>query len=237
MIVSLDNSYHSDLLFLPARSVKGDLVGLEIIANFVSDDGSVRMPTELVIPRLSAEEQCRLFEEKLSLIETCQHFFIQQKLNAWIKLTPAVVDALIYDDQFNARVKRFSFLELMINENYPELNRGKENPKLVKLAARFPLILANFGAGDSSMKAIFDGLFKRVALDKSFVQHRAMSISFEPFMQAIVSQISSCCDSVIIAGIDTEEMKARVTPLGFSVLQGCLWPAVSVGQITTLVQR
>ncbi|MDN8600062.1 EAL domain-containing protein [Citrobacter sp. S2-9] len=236
MIVSLDNPYHSDLWFLPARSEKGDLVGVEIIANFVSDDGSVRMPTELVIPRLSPEEQCRLFEEKLSLIEACQHFFIQQKLNAWIKLTPAVVEALFYDDEFTSRVKRFSFIELMINENYPELNRGKENPQLAKLAAQFPLILANFGAGDSSMKAIFDGLFKRVVLDKSFVQHRAMSVSFEPFMQAIVSQISSCCDSVMIAGIDTEEMRARVTSLGFSALQGCLWPAVAVGQLTSLVQ-
>ncbi|SUX93196.1 Cyclic di-GMP regulator CdgR [Citrobacter koseri] len=56
MIVSLDNFYHSHLYFVPARTEKEKLVGLEIVANFVTEDGNVRMPTELVMPRLSAEE-------------------------------------------------------------------------------------------------------------------------------------------------------------------------------------
>lgn len=34
-------------------------------------------------------------------------------------------------------------------------------------------MLANFGAGEASTKAIFDGLFKRVMLDKNFIQQRA----------------------------------------------------------------
>lgn len=52
------------------------LVGLEIIATFAAEDGAVRMPTELVAPRLSVEEQYCLFVEKLALLETCQHFFL-----------------------------------------------------------------------------------------------------------------------------------------------------------------
>lgn len=236
MIVSLDNFYHSHLYFVPARTEKEKLVGLEIVANFVTEDGNVRMPTELVMPRLSAEEQRCLFEEKLALLETCQHFFIQHKLIAWINLTPAVVASLLSDGEFVSHVRRFPFLELMINENYPELSLGKENQILAELAGRFPLILANFGAGDTSIKAIFDGLFKRVALDKNFVQQRSASLSFESFMQAIISQISPCCDSIMIAGIDTEEMLARISSMGFSALQGCLWPAVPASQVTTLVQ-
>lgn len=56
MNISLDNMYHSELYFQPARNVQQKLIGLSIIANFVSDDGKVRIPTELALPRLSPEE-------------------------------------------------------------------------------------------------------------------------------------------------------------------------------------
>ncbi|EAQ6524122.1 EAL domain-containing protein [Salmonella enterica] len=178
MIASLDELYHSELFFLPVMDENARLVGLEIIATFAAEDGAVRMPTELVAPRLSVEEQY-----------------------------------------------------------YPGLNQGKNNETLANLAMHFPLMLANFGAGEASTKAIFDGLFKRVMLDKNFIQQRAEMISFEPFMHAIVAQISSSCESLMIAGIDTEAMFARAAPLGFSAFQGGLWPPVPVSQLIKLVQR
>lgn len=236
MIVSLDYLYHSEFSFLPARSEKGDLKYVDIVTNFVSTDGNIRMPTELVMPRMSDDEQCRLFVEKLELIETCQHFFIQRKIPAWINLTPAVANTLLSDAEYASCVERFSFIELTINESYPELNSGKENPTLAALAARFPLILTNYGAGGISTRAIFDGLFKRVVLDKNFVQQRITHISFEPFMRAILAQLSPSCESIIISGIDTQEMLARVLPLGFSAMQGGLWPAVSPAKIISLVK-
>ncbi|HAC7084976.1 hypothetical protein FMD71_00515 [Salmonella enterica subsp. enterica serovar Enteritidis] len=144
MIASLDELYHSELFFLPVMDENARLVGLEIIATFAAEDGAVRMPTELVAPRLSVEEQYCLFVEKLALLETCQHFFIQQ---------------------------------------------------------------------------------------------RAEMISFEPFMHAIVAQISSSCESLMIAGIDNEAMFSRAAPLGFSAFQGGLWPPVPVSQLIKLVQR
>ncbi len=79
MIVSLDTLYHSEFSFLPARSEKGDLEYVDIITSFASEQGGVRIPTELVLPRMSDDEQCRLFTEKLDLIETCQHFFYSTK--------------------------------------------------------------------------------------------------------------------------------------------------------------
>ncbi len=217
MIASLDELYHSELFFLPVMDENARLVGLEIIATFAAEDGAVRMPTELVAP--------------------CQHFFIQHKLIAWLNLPPAISDLLLLDSELFSRAARFPFLELAINENYPGLNQGKNNETLANLAMHFPLMLANFGAGEASTKAIFDGLFKRVMLDKNFIQQRAEMISFEPFMHAIVAQISSSCESLMIAGIDTEAMFARAAPLGFSAFQGGLWPPVPVSQLIKLVQR
>ena len=235
MNISLDNVYHSELYFQPARNVQRKLVGLSIIANFVSEDSQIRIPTELVLPRLSPEEQCQLFIEKLALLETCQHFFIQHKLTAWIYITPEVVPLLIMDNESISAVKRFSFLELMINESFPELVNGKANKTLNALAERFPLVLANFGAGESTNKAIFDGLFKRIILDRNFVHRRATRLSFEPFMRAILTQVSPYCESLMIAGIDSEAMLTRVTPFGFSGMQGGLWPVVSASQVTQLL--
>ena len=231
MNISLDNMYHSELYFQPARNVQQKLIGLSIIANFVSDDGKVRIPTELALPRLSPEEQCQLFIEKLALLETCQHFFIQHKLIAWIYITPAVVPLLLMNSERVSAVKRFSFLELMINENFPELADGNENNTLN------PLVLANFGAGESANKAIFDGLFKRIILDRNFVYRRATQLSFEPFMRAILTQVSPYCESLMIAGIDSEAMLNRVTPFGFGAMQGGLWPAVTANQLIQLLHR
>ncbi|WP_213134910.1 EAL domain-containing protein [Citrobacter sp. FP75] len=236
MIVSLDNPYHSEFSFLPARSEKGDLEYVDIITHFVSSDGVVRIPTGLVIPQMSDDEQCRLFSEKLDLIETCQHFFIQRKIPAWINLTPAVANTLLSESEYASRIERFPFIEFTINDSYPELNKGKENPTLAILAARFPLVLTNFGAAGISTRAIFDGLFKRVVMDKNFIQQRIAQNSFEPFMRAIQAQISPSCESIIISGIDTQEMLERVLPLGFSAMQGALWPAVSPAQIISLIQ-
>jgi EAL domain-containing protein (putative c-di-GMP-specific phosphodiesterase class I) len=236
MIVSLDNLYHSEFSFLPARREKGDLEFVEILTHFVSSDGVVRMPTGLVMPQMSDDEQCRLFIEKLELIETCQHFFIQRKIPAWINLTPAVANTLLSEAEYASRIERFPFIEFTINESYPDLNKGKENPTLAALAARFPLVLTNFGAAGISTRAIFDGLFKRVVMDKNFIQQRIAQNSFEPFMRAIQAQISPSCESIIISGIDTQEMLERVLPLGFSAMQGALWPAVSPAQIISLIQ-
>ncbi|PAC36021.1 anti-FlhDC factor YdiV, partial [Salmonella enterica] len=155
MIASLDELYHSELFFLPVMDENARLVGLEIIATFAAEDGAVRMPTELVAPRLSVEEQYCLFVEKLALLETCQHFFIQHKLIAWLNLPPAISDLLLLDSELFPRAARFPFLELAINENYPGLNQGKNNETLANLAMHFPLMLANFGAGEASTKAIF----------------------------------------------------------------------------------
>lgn len=237
MIVSLDELYHSELFFLPAMDKNARPVGLEIIATFATEDGAARMPTELAAPRLSAEEQRALFVEKLALLETCQHFFIQQKLIAWINLTPAMSETLLLDSELFSRTARFPFLELTINENYPGLNQGKENQTLANLAMSFPLMLANFGAGEASTKAIFDRLFKRVMLDKNFIQQRAEMISFEPFMRAIVSQLFSSSEALMIAGIDSEAIFTRAAPLGFSAFQGALWPPVPVSQLIKLAQR
>lgn len=235
MIVSFDDTYRSEFLLQPARNGYGTLVGIEIVVNFVGA-GAVRAPAEQIVPRLNADETLTLFTEQLELLESCKLFFIQHQLLAWINISPVIVDALLSHVVPEETIAKYPFLEFTVNENYPNLTKGNENNSLVAFSERYPLILRNFGAGSASTRAIFDGLFRRVTLDKNFIHQRLASRSFEPFMRAIVSQISPYCRSVMIDGIDDEKTLKRVKPYQFSAMQGALWPAVPAAQITSLAQ-
>lgn len=236
MIISLDKTWRSELLFNPARNAEGKLQGLEIVVNFVGVNREEQAPAELILPYLTPQQIEMLFIEQLHLLGVCQLFFIQHQITAWINITPTIVDRLLQDDDLAASVDRFPFIEFMINENYLSANDEGENTSLSQLGSRYPLVLANFGAGGASTRAVFAGLFSRVMLDKNFVYQRLKSPSFQPFMQAIINQVAPYCRSMMIAGIDSEQTLKRVAPFGFSAMQGRLWPPVPAEQVTQLVK-
>lgn len=237
MKVLLENLYHSDFYLHPVRDSEQNLVGLELITQFTCADKTTQIPGEWVIARLSKAQQRQLLSEQLALIESCQHFFIQHKLFAWLNLTPPIATLLLTEKYFADELFHFPFIELVINENFPAINQGKENLDLAQLAKKFPLALGNLGAGNSTMKAIFDGLFTRIRFDKNFIQQQVTHSSFAPFMRAMHGHISPCCAYLIAAGIDTPAMLTDMEPYHFNALQGALWPAVQASNITTLLSR
>ena len=99
--------------------------------------------------------------------------FIQHKLFAWLNLTPHVATLLLDRDNFAGELLKYPFIELLINENYPHFNEGKDNRDLLSLSQMYPLVLGNLGAGNSTMKAVFDGLFTRVMLDKVLFSNKS----------------------------------------------------------------
>ncbi len=235
MIVSLDIVYRAHFCFLPVRLPQGDLFGVEIITNFVGADAPVRIPTELVLPHISAEQELTLFCEKLSLLESCQHFFMAQQILAWININEHIADAILSQPDLITRIGRLPFIELMVNESFADLNLGGDNPRLRELGKLFPLALGNFGAGIATTRSIFDGLFASVMLDKGFIHKQIHESSFIPFMQAITDQISPFCRALLIAGIDDEEARAKARVLRFTAMQGNLWPAVPAESLTDLL--
>ena len=56
MKIFLENLYHSDCYFLPIRDNQQDLVGVELITHFSSEDGTVRIPTSRVIAQLTEDK-------------------------------------------------------------------------------------------------------------------------------------------------------------------------------------
>lgn len=208
-----------------------------MVSHFSGVNNHVRIPTSLVLPRLTPQEEIILFQEKLALLMTYQFFFLQHGLKAWVTIPPGVVDALLTQDDLAADALRFPFLELAISESFPGLDQVDEQHPLAQLCQRFPLVLSDFGSGDASTKAVFAGLFTRVVLDRNFVQRQVKSVSFEPFMRAIVSQIQPYCQAIMISGVDEESTRQRIASYGFSGMLGSLWPVVSESSLITLVQQ
>ena len=110
MKVLLENVYHSDCYFLPIRDSQQNLVGIELITHFSSEDGTVRIPTTRVMAQLSEEQHWQLFVEQLELLKSCQHFFIRHKLFAWVNLTPQVARLLLIDNNYAAQLLKIPFV-------------------------------------------------------------------------------------------------------------------------------
>lgn len=226
MIVSLDVAYHSQLLFNPVYKRERSLLGVEVIANFITDNGAVRIPTEFVLARLEPHQQLQLFYEKLSLIEQTRSFFLQNGIIAWLSINENIAAAILTGTALKKRVSELTFLEFAINESYDDLNAGKENVELIALRAIHPLMLMDYGAGMATSRAIYDGLFRRVVLDKYFINRQLTPESWDPFITAIVTQIGPCCETLILPGVDSDIARRHAVALGINAMQGSLWPPV-----------
>ncbi|MGB7799962.1 EAL domain-containing protein [Buttiauxella sp.] len=231
MILVLDAQYRSDFYFQPVYLPDGEVLGVELIVNFVGVDAPVRIPTELVAPVIKSEQQLILFSEQIELLENYQTFFMAQSLVVWVNISAVIADAILINTELASRLAQLPFIEFTINENFPELNRGNENARLMAMSKHYPLALANFGAGIATSKPIFDGLFKRVFFDKTFIHKQIKQRSFEPFMLAMLAQLSPFCQTLTISGIDDEAARQKVLSFAAFAMQGNLWPVIAPAKL------
>ena len=229
MILVLDAQYRSELYFQPVYLPDGEVLGVELIVNFVGVDAPVRIPTELVTQVIKPEQQLILFSEQIELLENHQTFFKTQPMVVWVNISAVIIDAILNDTELSTRLAQLPFIEFTINENFPELNCGNENARLMAMAQHYPLALANFGAGIATSKPIFDGVFKRVFFDKSFIHKQIKQHSFESFMFAMLAQFSPFCQTLTINGIDDEAARQKVLSISGFAMQGNLWPGIAPG--------
>lgn len=227
MILELDAQYRPEFYFHPVYLPHGGLLGVELIVNFVGVDAPVRIPTELVAPVIKSEQQLILFNKQIELLENYQAFFKARHLVVWVNISVVIVDTILASAEWRRRLAHLPFIEFAISENFPALNLGDKNRQLVTMSHHYPLALANFGAGIATAKPIFDGLFKRVFLDKLFIQKQIKQRSFAPFMLALLAQLSSSCQTLVITGIDDDIARQKVLALTTFAVQGNFSPAIA----------
>ena len=221
MIVSLDDAYARGLLLLPARDGTGRLAGLDIIARYPV---SIPPPNDIT-----------LFKLQLALVERAALFFTRRGLTAWIPINEAVARTLLADAALMENALRFPFLALKVSEKFA--GSPSASAVLEQLKPAFPLVLADFGAGDAPASALFSGLFSAAVFDAGFIHRQLPLPSFAPLMRALMAQITPAVGAVMVAGVDSDAILAALAPWSFDAMQGALWPAVGVETLTQLVQE
>lgn len=226
MIVIAGCEYHSQFLFQPLRRNDDTLHGIELITWFSTQDGVVNTPEALLSLQMSPAQKQSLFCEKIALIQQYQHLFAQYDLQVLLHIDEDIACFLFSSPMFVKAVSSLPFLHLLIDESFTDISAGRDNALLLKLSQRFSLGLANYGSGGLSGRAVLQGLFKYIMLDKNFVHTRARRLSFSSFLYAIVNQVGPCCQALCISGVDSQSIRQLVSPMTFSAMQGALWPAI-----------
>lgn len=220
--------------FKPAWRPDNRLMGMEVITSLAPCDSPERLSQTGLVAHLDSRQQIALFNEKIELLEQAKVLIESLQITIWLTINDIILTEMMQRTEWVTRLQHLSFLTLMIDEDFPGLAYGRKNLRLIWLKDKFPLALANFGAGNSSNRPVFDGLFRHIFLDQGFIHNHSQRLSFTPFANAIIRQITPCCDALMISGIDDMALYQEVQGLDFTAMRGNLWPAIGSDELSIL---
>lgn len=235
MKIHLAADYNNHAAFYPVYTLTGRLTAVELNSWFSHETANVVIPVEMVIPQLTFEQRISLLQSEINLVEKYHDFFTRHDLHIGINIDEVVAQAILDSEFLLHKMGGLDCLELEINESFADLSQGKDNPLLSALNEHFFLSLDNFGAGKATAKAVYDDLFYRIKLDKSFIQHNIRRASFAPFIKAILDNITPHCEQVIVQGIEDLQSLAAISQYPFSGIQSSMFPAVDEFSLTSLI--
>ncbi len=221
--------------FKPAYRSDNRLVGMEIMTNLVGHNSSENLYPVRQTAHLDVNQQMALFNEKILLLENIKTLLESRKITVWISINDIILMEMMQNTGWVTRLQNLSFLMLMIDEDFPGMAYGRNNLRLIWLAEKFPLALANLGTGKSSNRAIFDRLFRHIFLSREFVHHQIHRPSFVSFANAIIRQIAPFCEALMISGTDDIALYNEVKNLDFSAMRGNFWPDIAAENISALL--
>lgn len=220
--------------FKPAYRSDNRLIGLEIMTCLVARNSSEYLYPAWQVAHLDANQQMALFNEKILLLENVKALLESLQVTIWININDIILTEMMQNTDWITRLQNLSFLTLMIDEDFPGMAYGRNNLRLIWLAEKFPLALANLGSGKSSNRAIFDRLFQHIFLGQEFIHHQVNRPSFVPFANAIIRQIAPFCEALMVSGIDDMTLYHQVKSLNFEAMRGNLWSDIAAENISTL---
>ncbi|WP_437611083.1 EAL domain-containing protein [Erwinia sp. V71] len=236
MKIHLAADYRIGAAFYPIYTLTGQLTAVELVSWFSHETANVAIPVEMLIAQLTFEQRISLLQSQISLIEKHHDFFSHHDLHVAIHIDETIAQAILDSEFLLHKMTILDCLELEINESFGNLSAGKDNPLLTALCERFHLGLQNFGAGKATAKAVYDNMFYRIKLDKGFIQHNIKRLSFEPFISAVLDNISPHCHQVVVQGVDDAQTLAKVSQYAFSGIQSSLFPPVDELALAALIR-
>lgn len=220
--------------FKPAYRSDNRLIGMEIMTFLVAKNSTEYLYAGWQAAHLDVNQQLALFNEKILLLEDIKTLLESRQITIWININDIILTEMMQNADWVTRLQNLSFLTLMIDEDFPGMDYGRNNLRLIWLAEKFPLALANLGAGQSSNRAIFDRLFRHIFLSQEFVHHQIYRPSFVPFANAIIRQIAPFCEALMVSGVDDMALYHEVKNLEFTAIRGNLWPDIAAENVSAL---
>lgn len=235
MKIHLEADYKSYTAFYPVYSFDGLLIAVELLTHFSHTTANVAMPQEMLLPQMDSEQRILLLQSQIASIEKHHDFFRQQGVKVTLKIDDITSQAILDSDFLAKKLDALEWLELEINESFPNLKLGKDHPELMALSERFDLSLENYGSGKAPSKAVYDDLFYRIKLDKGFIKHNINKLSFKPFISTVLDHIKPHCHQIIVQGIDDLSGLEKISHFQFDGIQSALFSPVGEDALSTLI--
>lgn len=235
MEIHFESDYKSYTAFNPAYSFDGHLLSVELLTHFTHSTSNVAISQELFLPQLSREQRISLLQSQINSIQKHHDFFSEQGVKVTLKIDEISTSAILESDFLKYKLDGLSWLELEINESFPDLKLGKEHPDLMALSERFNLSLANYGSGRAPSKAVYDNLFFRIKLDKGLIQHHINRLTFRPLISTVLDHIKPHCQQIIVQGIDDISGLEKISDYAFDGIQSSLFPPVTEEALSSLI--
>ncbi|QDX29744.1 EAL domain-containing protein [Dickeya poaceiphila] len=225
MRIQLEVDYVSQYFFSPVYHLDSRLMALEMVGRFQCEGGSLSIPQEILLGTLNHQHKQALLREQLAILKDKSAWFINNRVIVALKIDHTLTEILINDALLWHEFRSLPFLQLEINEHFPDISHGRDNPNLMKLSQSFHLWLDNFGAGNVNMKPFYDGVISCVKMDAGFINKlliRPVSVSIvNPMLQVMKKQCPSL--KVVAKGVDNIASFERVFELDVNAVQGQLW--------------
>ncbi|WP_027711731.1 EAL domain-containing protein [Dickeya chrysanthemi] len=228
MRIQLEVDYVSQYHFSPIYRLDSRLLALEMSGRFQSEAG-LSIPQDILLGVLSHRQKQTLLREQLVILKDKSAWFINHRVAVVLKIDHTLTEFLVDDTPLGREFRSLPFLQLEINENFPDISCGRDNALLMKLSQSFHLWLDNFGAGNVNMKPFYDGVISSVKMDAAFIGKlltRPVSVSIiNPMLHAMKKQCPSL--NVVAKGVDTVAGFESALELDINAVQGQLWPSLS----------
>ncbi|WP_192458635.1 EAL domain-containing protein [Musicola keenii] len=229
MHIQFDVDYVNHYSFLPVYGLDARLIAVEIVNRFHNESNKLSMPQEFLSGTLSQRQRKTLLKEQLTILKSKSSWFIDNKINAQLKIDYSLAEIFVEDDALNEDFQSLPFLHLEMNETVSDISRGGDFSYLYKLGHDFPLWLDNFGSGKMNLKPFYDGIIHGVKMDVRFVGKllaRPTSVSIINPMLRVMRR--HCPDLKVVAkGIDDKSFLEKAFEIEVNAVQGNLWPAFS----------
>lgn len=236
MNIHLAADYKIHITFNPVYSFGGKLMSVGLTTHFLHGSVNVAAPLDLLLPQLDQTQRIIVLQAQINIVEKHNGFFRSNCVKVSLKMDEMLAMAVMTNEFIARKLDALEFLELEINEVFPGIKHGANDPALLALSERFDLSLENYGSGKVSSKAVYDNMFASVKLDKGFVQHNIKRLSFKPFITALLENIKPHCQSIIVQGVDDVSVLKRVRYFDFDGVQSLLFSSVNEDALHSLIE-